>query len=78
MTATGEPSDPEGGFAFEHARFSADWAAVGLAAVGVNAADATNGGPSLQDFLGAEYGNPAGDLRARRPNPRRKNGGGWR
>jgi hypothetical protein len=62
VTATGEPADPEGGFAFEHGRFSADWAALGLAAVGVDAADASGGGPSLQDFLAAEYGDPAGWL----------------
>jgi hypothetical protein len=62
VTATGEPSDPEGGIVFEHSRFGADWSAVALAAVGVNAADATNGGPSLQDFLGAEYGSPTSEL----------------
>jgi hypothetical protein len=60
VTATGEPSDPEGGFFFERSRWSADWAALGLAAGGVNSADATAGGPSLQDFLAAEYGDAAG------------------
>jgi hypothetical protein len=60
VTATGEPADPEAGFFFEHGRFSADWAALGLAAVGVNGADAANGGPSLQDFLAGEYGDAAG------------------
>jgi hypothetical protein len=54
--ASGEPGDPEGGIVFDHSRFSADWAAIGLAATGVSAADATAGGPSLQDFLDAEYG----------------------
>jgi hypothetical protein len=58
--ASGEPSDPEGGIVFDHTRFSADWAAIGLAAAGVNAADATGGGPSLQDFLDAEYGAASG------------------
>jgi hypothetical protein len=58
--ATGEPGDPEGGIVFDHSRFSADWAAIGLAAAGVNAADATGGGPSLQDFLAAEYGGGSG------------------
>jgi hypothetical protein len=62
VTATGEPADPEAGFFFEHGRFSADWAALGLAAVGVGAADAAGGGPSLQDFLAAEYGDPTGWL----------------
>jgi hypothetical protein len=62
VTATGEPSDPEGGIVFEHGRFSADWGAIGLAATGVNAADAAAGGPSLQDFLAAEYGDAAGSL----------------
>jgi Collagen triple helix repeat (20 copies) len=62
VTANGEPSDPEGGIAFEHTPFGADWSAIALAAVGVNAADATNGGPSLQDFLSAEYGSPTGEL----------------
>jgi hypothetical protein len=62
VAASGEPSDPEGGIAFEHSRFGADWSAIALAAVGVNAADATNGGPSLQDFLSAEYGSPTGEL----------------
>jgi hypothetical protein len=62
VTATGEPSDPAGGIAFEHGRFSADWDAIGLAATGVNAADAAAGGPSLQDFLAAEYGDAAGWL----------------
>ncbi len=60
--ATGEPSDPEGGIAFERSRFGADWAAVALAGVGVNAADATGGGPSLQDFLAADYGSASGEL----------------
>jgi hypothetical protein len=55
VSATGEPTDVEGGTGFEHQYYSTGWAAVGLAAVGVNAADATNGGPSLQDFLAAEY-----------------------
>jgi hypothetical protein len=62
VTATGEPSDPEGGIGFEHSPLGADWSAIALAAVGVNAADATNGGPSLQDFLTAEYGSPTGEL----------------
>jgi hypothetical protein len=62
VTATGEPSDPEGGIVFEHSPFGADWSAIALAAVGVNAADATDGGPSLQDFLSAEYGSPTGEL----------------
>jgi hypothetical protein len=61
VTATGEPSDPEGATPWNHTRFSADWEAIALAAVGVNAADASNGGPSLQDFLAAEYGNAAGE-----------------
>lgn len=61
VTATGEPTDPEGGTGFEHHYLTTAWAAAGLAAVGVNAADATGGGPSLQDFLSAEYGNPAGE-----------------
>jgi Collagen triple helix repeat (20 copies) len=61
VTATGEPTDPEGGTAFEHHYLSTAWAAAGLAAVGVNSADASAGGPSLQDFLSAEYGNPAGE-----------------
>jgi hypothetical protein len=60
VTATGEPSDPAGGIVFEHGRFSADWGAIGLAAAGVNAADAASGGPSLQDFLAAEFGDAAG------------------
>ena len=58
--ASGEPGDPEGGIVFENSRFSADWAAIGLAAAGVNAADATGGGPSLQDFIDAEYGGGSG------------------
>jgi hypothetical protein len=62
VSATGEPSDPEGGIAFEHGRFSADWDAIGLAATGVNAADAATGGPSLQDFLAVRYGDAAGWL----------------
>jgi hypothetical protein len=62
VTATGEPSDPEGGIVFEHSPFGADWSALALAAVGVNAADATAGGPSLQDFLSADYGSPASEL----------------
>lgn len=61
VTATGEPTDPEGETGFEHHYWTTAWAAAGLAAVGVNAADATSGGPSLQDFLSAEYGNPAGE-----------------
>jgi hypothetical protein len=60
--ATGEPSDPEGGIAFERSRFGADWAALALAGAGVNAADATGGGPSLQDFLAADYGSASGEL----------------
>lgn len=62
--ATGEPADPEGGIAFERSRFGADWVAVALAGAGagVNAADAANGGPSLRDFLAAEYGNAGGEL----------------
>jgi hypothetical protein len=60
VTASGEPSDPAGGIVFEHGRFSADWGAIGLAASGVNAADAASGGPSLQDFLAAEYGDASG------------------
>jgi Collagen triple helix repeat (20 copies) len=55
VSATGEPTDVEGGTGFEHQYYSTGWAAVGLAAVGVNAADAANGGPSLQDFLATEY-----------------------
>ena len=55
VSATGEPTDVEGGTAFEQSYYSTGWAAVGLAAVGVNAADAANGGPSLQDFLATEY-----------------------
>jgi hypothetical protein len=62
VTSTGEPSDPAGGIAFEHSPFSAAWSTVALAAVGVNAADATAGGPSLQDFLSAEYGSPTSEL----------------
>jgi hypothetical protein len=60
--ATGEPSDPEGGIVFEHSRFGAGWAAVALAGVGVNTADASAGGPSLQDFLAADYGSASGEL----------------
>jgi Collagen triple helix repeat (20 copies) len=55
VSATGEPTDVEGRTAFEQSYYSTGWAAVGLAAVGVNAADAANGGPSLQDFLATEY-----------------------
>jgi hypothetical protein len=62
VTATGEPSDPEGGIVFERSPFGADWATVALAAVGVNAADAAAGGPSLQDFLASEYGSAGGEL----------------
>ncbi|HJZ36981.1 MAG TPA: hypothetical protein VJ204_11995, partial [Solirubrobacterales bacterium] len=40
VSATGEPTDVEGGTGFEHQYYSTGWAAVGLAAVGVNAADA--------------------------------------
>jgi hypothetical protein len=68
VTSTGEPSDPEGGIAFEHSNYASDWAALGLAATGLNAADAANGGPSLQDFLAAEYGSPSGDFAL--PTPR--------
>ena len=60
--------DPEGGIVFEHSSYAADWAALGLAAAGVNAADAANGGPSLQDFLAAEYGSPSGEFAG--PPPR--------
>jgi hypothetical protein len=60
LTATGEPTDPEGFIEFDHSQFSSDWAAPGLAAAGVNAADAAAGGPSLQDFLAAEYGGNTG------------------
>jgi hypothetical protein len=62
VTATGEPSDPAGGIVFEHSRLGADWATIALAAAGVNAADATDGGPSLQDFLSAEYGGATSEL----------------
>jgi len=61
VTPTGEPDDPEGETGFEHRYWTTAWAAPGLAAVGVNAADAADGGPSLQDFLSAEYGNVAGE-----------------
>jgi Collagen triple helix repeat (20 copies) len=60
VSATGEPTDVEGETNFEPSRYSTDWAAVGLAALGVNAADAANGGPSLQDFLAGEYASPTG------------------
>ena len=60
--ATGEPSDPEGGIVFEHSPLGADWSAIALAAVGANAADATAGGPSLQDFLSDDYGSATGEL----------------
>jgi hypothetical protein len=59
VSATGEPTDVEGRTTFEQSHYSTDWAAVGLAAVGVNAADAANGGPSLQDFLATEYASPS-------------------
>jgi hypothetical protein len=60
VSATGEPTDVEGGTGFEHQYYSTGWAAIGLAAVGVNAADAANGGPSLQDFLATEYASSTG------------------
>jgi hypothetical protein len=60
VSATGEPTDVEGETNFEPSRYSTDWAAVGLAALGVNAADAANGGPSLQDFLAGEYASSTG------------------
>jgi Collagen triple helix repeat (20 copies) len=60
VSATGEPTDVEGGTGFEHEYYSTGWAAVGLAALGVNAADAADGGPSLQDFLATEYSSSAG------------------
>jgi hypothetical protein len=59
VSASGEPTDAEGETGFEHHYYSTDWAAAGLAAVGVNAADAAAGGPSLGDFLAAEYGGDA-------------------
>lgn len=59
VSATGEPTDVEGGTGFEQQYYSTGWAAVGLAAVGVNAADAANGGPSLQDFLATEFSSPS-------------------
>ncbi|HEY2477999.1 MAG TPA: prenyltransferase/squalene oxidase repeat-containing protein [Solirubrobacterales bacterium] len=60
VTASGEPTDPEGFIEFDHSQFSSDWAALGLAAAGVNAADVPGGGPSLQGFLAAEYGGNTG------------------
>jgi Collagen triple helix repeat (20 copies) len=59
VSATGEPTDVEGGTGFEQQYYSTGWAAVGLAALGVNAADAANGGPSLQDFLVGEFASPS-------------------
>jgi Collagen triple helix repeat (20 copies) len=68
VTSTGEPVDSEDEIFFEHSSYASDWAALGLAAAGLNAADAANGGPSLQDFLAAEYGSPSGDFAL--PTPR--------
>jgi hypothetical protein len=62
VTSTGEPVDSEGEIGFEHTYYASDWAALGLAATGLNAADAANGGPSLQDFLATEYGSPSGEF----------------
>jgi hypothetical protein len=62
VTSTGEPVDSEGEIGFEHTSYASDWAALGLAATGLNAADAANGGPSLQNFLATEYGSPSGEF----------------
>jgi hypothetical protein len=54
---TGEPRE-SGGIVFEHGRFSSDWVATALAVAGVDSSGVASGGPSLQDFLLAEYGDP--------------------
>jgi hypothetical protein len=69
VAETGEPGDPEGGIVFEkNGRFGSDWIAIALAAAGVSSADVAaevpgppaQPGPSLQDFLLAEYSGNGG------------------